>query len=420
MSKLPPGPIEVEVTALASGGTTIGLIENPESLRGKKVFVPYAVPGERIEAALVKDKGNFATGTLLRVIRSAPERASAPCPHFSACGGCDYQHIALHEQRKMKLKLIEDTLRIQAGISPLEGVHSLGGDLDGYGYRRRMSFHLNREGRFGLYRKGTRSIVELERCLISCPVINTVIAESLPLLRGLAPEIETVTIEDHDSEPYIVLEMHPRSREPLDTLLSKHAFQELLNRYPKLRVQHRHRVVFPAAVGAEEIPAGHFSQNNREANALMLRRIVELAAGSTVTDLYAGAGNISLPLAEAGKSVTAVEMDGALTAFGAVETARRGLSERLRFVTASCDDWIKVNTPSPTVVIDPPRSGALAVAEHLSPLSSPLMVYVSCYPPTFIRDSQVLVSRGYRLTRVDVLDMFPQTGHSELIGLFQG
>jgi 23S rRNA (uracil1939-C5)-methyltransferase len=134
-----------------------------------------------------------------------------------------------------------------------------------------------------------------------------------------------------------------------------------------------------------------------------------------VTDLYAGAGNISIPLAEAGHVVTAVEVDPALVAFGKVRAEQAGLSERLMFHTKSCEKWVESFTPDETVVLDPPRGGALEVCQRLSAQASPHLLYVSCYPPTFARDVQALMERGYRLLSVKVLDMFPQTYHSELV-----
>ena len=151
----------------------------------------------------------------------------------------------------------------------------------------------------------------------------------------------------------------------------------------------------------------------------MLRYLIEHVPTSSVTDLYAGAGNISIPLALAGKRVVAVELDPHLVTFGEYRAKEAGVSDRLTFHTKSCEKWVEKNPTEPTVVLDPPRGGALEVCKRLSPESTPLLLYVSCYPPTFARDVQVLQERGYVLERVEVLDMFPQTYHSELIGILR-
>ena len=151
----------------------------------------------------------------------------------------------------------------------------------------------------------------------------------------------------------------------------------------------------------------------------MIEFLVSHVRTESVTDLFAGAGNISIPLALSGKKVTAVEVDPALVAFGKVRAEHSGVAERLTFHTKSCEKWVETFTPDETVVLDPPRGGALEVCQRLTPTVSPHILYVSCYPPTFARDVQALSERGYSLRSVAVLDMFPQTYHSELVAVIE-
>jgi 23S rRNA (uracil1939-C5)-methyltransferase len=314
--------------------------------------------------------------------------------------------------------MVADLLRVHGGIEVPGDVQVLGDDLPGLKYRRRMSFHINKKGEFGLYRKHARSIVEIDHCPISTPAINQCLQDNLQLFRECAPECETVTIEDHDEGIFIALEVHPRNDKALTTLAPKPAFKELIKRIPNVQVNYRHKPIFKAEGRATDAPpVGHFSQNNRLANDLMIDYIKEHVTTERVTDLYAGAGNISIPLAEAGHIVTAVELDPHLVAFGQSRAAERGLGDKLTFHHKGCEKWIDGGTPDATVVLDPPRSGALEVCQRLSPTVSNKLVYVSCYPPTFARDVQVLVERGYTLESVKMLDMFPQTYHAELIGV---
>jgi 23S rRNA (uracil1939-C5)-methyltransferase len=149
----------------------------------------------------------------------------------------------------------------------------------------------------------------------------------------------------------------------------------------------------------------------------MIHFLIEHVQGDSVTDLYAGAGNISIPLALSGRKVVAVEVDPHLVAFGEYRAKDAGVADRLTFHTKSCEKWVEKNQTEPTVVLDPPRGGALEVCKRLDPKTSPHLLYVSCYPPTFARDVQVLQEHGYTLKETHVLDMFPQTYHSELIGV---
>ncbi|MFN9943013.1 MAG: TRAM domain-containing protein, partial [bacterium] len=94
--------VTVDITALASGGSCVGTIVAPESAAGKKAFVPYTIPGERVTATIVQDKKSFVNAELVSIQRAAPERQTAPCPVFGRCGGCDLQHIELGAQRRYK------------------------------------------------------------------------------------------------------------------------------------------------------------------------------------------------------------------------------------------------------------------------------------------------------------------------------
>lgn len=410
--------ITAEVTGLATGGACAATITMPEALRGKKAFISGTIPGEVVTARVTFAKKNFVNAEPIEILTPSPERVAPRCPVFDRCGGCDLQHIKLSTQRAFKARMAEDLLRFHGGIQVAEGVSILAPDLPGFEYRRRMSFHMNKKQEFGLYRKNGRQIVEIDHCPISTPTINDFIKENLHLVKECAPEVETVTVEDHDGTVFLAFEVHPRNEGALSTLAPKAAFKELCARYPNLQVNYRHRPIFRASERADDAPpVGHFSQNNKLANDAMLTYILENVAADTVTDLYAGAGNISIPLALAGKTVTAVELDPHLVTFGAWRAREAGVESRLTFHNQSCEKWIEKNPVDGTIVLDPPRGGALEVCQRLDPVKAPRLLYVSCYPPTFARDVQALHERGYILVTLKVLDMFPQTYHSELVGI---
>jgi 23S rRNA (uracil1939-C5)-methyltransferase len=418
---LAPAPeITVEISALATGGSCVGTITEPEESRGKKAFVTGAIPGETVTARVTFSKKSFVEADVISVLTPSPDRIAPRCRVFGQCGGCDLQHIKLSTQRHLKSQMVADLLRVHGGVEATEGISLLAPDLPGFEYRRRMSFHINKKREFGLYKKRGRQIVEIDHCPISTPTINTWIKENLELLKECAPEIETVTVEDHAGVPFVVFEVHPRNDGAMATLGVKPAFKVLCERYPTLQVNFRHKPIFRATErSADAPPVGHFSQNNELANDAMIRYLIENVPTEQVTDLYAGAGNISIPLALAGKRVAAVEVDPHLVRFGEWRAEAAGVKESLTFHTKSCEKWIEKNSSDPTVVLDPPRGGALEVCQRLNPEQSPLLLYVSCYPPTFARDVQVLKQRGYTLVSVKVLDMFPQTYHSELVGILR-
>lgn len=420
-SDQPATIISATAEALATGGSCVATVSEPSDLAGLKAFIPYTVPGESVTGAVTLKKKSFVEADLVAVKTPSSHRQQPPCPIFMQCGGCNLQHVKTAHQREMKREMIEKSLLIQGGIKAENGVVLIGADLNDLYYRKRISLHINRDRQLGFFRRDSRQIVPADHCYIATKAINDLWKRLYNALLQTAPEVETITFEDHNGALFIILELHHRSVDALETLKAKPALREIENGVDHLQINFRHKAVYvKGRINAEDTPPiGHFSQNNDEANELLVEEVVKAATGTYVTDLYAGAGNLSIPLSQAGKIVTAVEVDSKLVAFGKTRAEQLGLIERLTFIEKSCEKWIEKNTPADVVVIDPPRGGARAVAENLDPGRSKKLVYVSCFPPTFMRDAQILTGRGYRLTVVSVLDMFPQTYHAEVIGIFE-
>src|SRR5215475_441898 len=81
------------------------------------IFVPFVLPGEKIEAEITEVKKNFGRGRLLHVLQASPERVVAPCRYFGECGGCQYQHIDYSAQLRLKHKQIRDLFQRVGGFS---------------------------------------------------------------------------------------------------------------------------------------------------------------------------------------------------------------------------------------------------------------------------------------------------------------
>ncbi len=170
---------------------------------------------------------------------------------------------------------------------------------------------------------------------------------------------------------------------------------------------------------ALEVPADVFTQVNPGANRRLVETVVALGAfapGARVLDLYCGAGNLSLPLARRGVTVLGIERSPV-----AVEAARANAARlRLAGATFRTGDVARALGDLPAgsvdaVVLDPPRAGAADAVPALAALRPPRILYVSCDPATLARDVRGLVAAGYRLERVQPIDVFPQTYHVESV-----
>lgn len=403
--------------ALAYGGACVGEVLEPASERGVKIFVPNTVPGEEIRARICARHRSYFEGELLSVFVPSSDRREPPCAVFGVCGGCDLQHIEIGAQRESKREMVESMLFRQAGLTPRSGVQLVGAPLPEFGYRRRIELHVAPHGAVGFYRAGSGEVVEFNSCLIAAPFLNEQLRALRPVLAAAAELVGRVVLEHQANELHVALKLRDSTEGIAGTdLLTR--LREIIGLLPNLRVYRRGKLVwqqFQSEEGREGPPAGHFSQVNEQGNRVLVQLVLQLLRGDQVTELYAGAGNFSLPLAERGASVLAVEADSALTAYGATLAAQRGVSARVQFRTATVERFLRTHQLSGPVLLDPPRSGARAAVAAMTPDAVPEVVYVSCNLPTLARDLRVLNEAGFALESVTVVDMFPHTHHVETV-----
>jgi 23S rRNA (uracil1939-C5)-methyltransferase len=170
-----------------------------------------------------------------------------------------------------------------------------------------------------------------------------------------------------------------------------------------------------------EVPADAFTQVNAGGNLLLVETVLAFAgaaAGERVLDLYCGAGNFSLPLARRGARVRGIERSPVAVEAATANAARLGLREA-SFECATVAHALRRVTPADLVVLDPPRAGARDALAALAAIRAPRVVYVSCDPATLARDVRTLRDSGYRLLRVQPIDLFPQTYHVESVAEFR-
>src|SRR5260370_20018884 len=165
------------------------------------VFVPFVLPGERVEAEIGQGKPGFARGSVAQLIEASPDRVEARCPYFRQCGGCHYQHIPYDRQLEFKAGILRETLQRIAKIKiELESEIVLHASPS-WNYRNRTRLQVRtapdfppqtgKTGRsgdpgfaLGYYRFGSHEFLPVRECPISSPLLNRVMARLLEL-RGL-------------------------------------------------------------------------------------------------------------------------------------------------------------------------------------------------------------------------------------------
>jgi tRNA/tmRNA/rRNA uracil-C5-methylase (TrmA/RlmC/RlmD family) len=372
------------------------LDSRPSTFDSFVVFVPFVLVGEVVEVEITEVKRNFARAKLIRIEKPSPERVEPACRYFGKCGGCQYQHVEYAAQLRLKRKQIADLFE-RVGKFPSDLVGTVIPCPQPYGYRNRIMIRSQwnkpeQKLNIGFVRWDCGLVEDIEECKIAEPVLNGQIVHvrAHPPPRGGLKVVLRVPPEDWDVPP--------------DSFFQSNFF------------------LLPKLVGT-------------------VREFLHAGGARHLVDLYCGVGFFGIQLADAVESFIGVEYDQR-----AVKSARHNALVRKanngEFIAKAVEEVLPEllkrwgETPgepqgenssgsrgrSPhqnktAVILDPPRKGCLPQTLKLLREAKPAQViYVSCHPATMARDLNILCGDGvFNLTRVQPLDMFPQTQHVECV-----
>ncbi|MDP9170302.1 MAG: class I SAM-dependent RNA methyltransferase [Acidobacteriota bacterium] len=387
---------ELKIEKLVYGGDGLSRVD------GEVVFTPFVLPGETVETERSGARKQAQRARLLKVSEPSADRVVPECPYFGRCGGCHYQHASYDAQVRLKREILSETLRrvgrIEFGPDQITAVPS-----EPFGYRNRVQFHFE-NGRFGYLEANSRKLVPIDRCPISSPKINEIITTLNRMVRDPRWPRFLTSLEVFTDERQVQWNVLETERP-----VAKHFFEWLLEEVPGT-------VLGPLeyAVNGDlyTVSGPAFFQVNRR----LLHHLADIAigeaSGSTAWDLYAGVGLFSLPLARRFEKVTAVE-SGRSAAADLERNARRARLG-IKVVQESAEAFLTEAKVAPDfVLLDPPRAGLeKAVTARLLELRPKELAIVACDPATLARDLAALAP-GYKIERITMVDLFPQTFHIE-------
>ena len=456
-------PLLLSIEKLIYGGD--GLARTPAGADGRSmaVFVPFVLPGERVEAEIRQEKPGFVRGLVAEMIEASPDRVKARCPYFQHCGGCHYQHIPYERQLEFKAEILCETLRRLAKIELKSDIRLHASPAWNHRNRTRLQVRTAPEfppqtgktGRsgapgfaLGYFRFGSHEFLPVRECPISSPLINRVMARMLEL-RGLNCPAAIEEIElfaDAADERLLAWAFCGREADPRDLShwaerlerevreISGVTFFSSRRRFsqgrleddspmdPKSLVQSGAKAIRYRTKNHEyQVSAGAFFQVNRHLIDELVSVVTGNASGDVALDLYAGGGLFSAGLARSFRHIFAVEASQT----SHVDLVQNGPAN-VKAVGARTEDFLRsdylrsrpVRKRPDLVVLDPPRTGAgKAVIRSLVDLGAPVVRYVSCDPATLARDLVPLVSAGYHIEEAHLFDLFPETFHIESVML---
>jgi len=415
--------------------------------RGKAVFVPFVLEGEKIEARLTEQKPGFARAAAAGILEPSPHRVQPACPYFTRCGGCHYQHTTYEHQLQLKKDILRETLRRTAKLDlPCEiQLHP----SPPWNYRNRSRLQLRTKPEFilGYFKPASQEVLAVEQCPISSPLINRAIAAVWQLgSAGSVPDgIRELEFFANSEDSQLLVELGCASdvrrasvrsfaeelRATLPEIAGVVAFREQkpgsAGRQGKILSAGVEHLNYTISRAAFRVTAGAFFQTNRHLIDELVRIVTQGESGDVALDLYAGVGLFSAPLARDFRHISSVESSHLSTGDLSYNLPSNGEA-----VQATTEQYLARGENSGRVgkgavlphtsyrpdlaVVDPPRTGlGEKVARLLVMLGAPRITYVSCDPATLARDLVILFAAGYQVKQAHLIDLFPQTYHLESV-----
>ena len=418
---------------------------------GKVIFIEGALANERVSYASRRKKPSYEIADVGIIHSPSVARVVPRCPHFGVCGGCAMQHLEASSQVAVKQRVLEDNLWHIGRVKASRMLPPIHGPAWAYRHRARLSVRVvEKKGGalVGFHERRSSFVADMRECHVVPPHVSALLVplrrliESLSIAKRLA-QIELAIGEGasmRDLDTILVLRILEPPNADDEAKLTAFAAE--------------HDVVFwlqpkgpdtvvPFAVGSPaqlhyDLPEfdvrihflpTDFTQVNAQMNRVLVGRALQLLAvepEDRVADLFCGLGNFSLPIARRAREVVGVEGSKAMTMRAADNARRNGLDDNASFVATNLfevdADWLTRLGRFDRMLIDPPREGAIAVANALVGIGADApkrIVYVSCNPSTLARDAAVLTrDAGYVLSEAGIVNMFPQTSHVESIAVF--
>ena len=465
--KLLPLLENIQIEGIAAEGKAIARLDN------KVIFVPYAVPGDIVNIQVTRKKSHYAEAIITSIIQPSPMRIQPFCKHFGVCGGCKWQCLPYEEQLKAKQQQVEDALT-RIGKVPFPKILPIMGSKKTKAYRNKLEFGFSNKkwltkeeiesrvvfpdmNAVGFHIPGPfDKILDLKECFLMDDFNNRirnglrsyVIEKGYSFfdLRNQTGLLRNMMLRKTSTGEIMVL-LQFCIREAQEEKETQDVLQWIKTTFPEITSLlyvnntkcndtisdldiHKYSGTDCIYEQMEDLqfkigPKSFYQTNSEQAFALykVVREFANLSGNEYVYDLYTGTGTIANFIAGKAKRVIGIEyVPEAIK--DAKENAVLNNLDNIQFFAGDMkdiltDDFVALYGRPNVIITDPPRAGM-----HNDVISTILfaapkrIVYVSCNPATQARDVSLL-STDYHITKVQPVDMFPQTHHVENVLLME-
>jgi tRNA/tmRNA/rRNA uracil-C5-methylase (TrmA/RlmC/RlmD family) len=374
----------VTIEKVAHGGHFIARHE------GAVIFLRHGLPGEVVDVAITSIGSSFNRGDVVKVITASTDRVAAPCTYANrnGCGGCDFQHVEISAQRKLKSQVITEQFSRIAKMEISVEVEEVSSPL---GWRTQTTIGSDKNGHAGFYGSRTNTIIPIK----NCQVLHSSVGYEAIAARGW--------------EPGIRIEVSAASTKVPRLIAGDTVEGDLIQ-------------IYSVAQKEYQVSAGSFWQSNIRAPQVLVdavRSFADVKSGDHLIDLYGGVGLFGLALLDLiGADGRIDHVEGSKSAIADAHV-NYGEAKNVHFHTGDVEKILPRFSSADVVILDPPREGAKkAVIESLVACSPRAIVYVACDPAALARDTALLRDANYTLIQLRAFDLFPMTHHIECVALF--
>jgi len=440
--------IELVIDKIVFGGEGLGRYGD------LAVFVPMSVPGDRLKVELISVKKSYARGLITEVVEAGSERVEGGRTTFEEFHGCDFAMLNYESQLKYKKLMVDEVLK---GVGKLDGyeIADTIGAENPTNYRNKIiepfAFK-NKKIISGFYKKKSHEVFEVEENILQSPLANKVVRELKEIFnkkrisvynekshRGSLRHIMVRTTSYNEAMVVLVVkgEIDKKIKQGLFELRDrcseiKSAYISINNKRTSVALGDKNVLIYGEETLKERLfdidfnisPTSFFQINLEQTNKLYSTAIsyFDDVENKNIVDAYSGAGTIAMIMASAASKVYAIELVQSATK-DAIITSKENNISNIEFINGKAEEklieLIDSGREIDSIIFDPPRKGiAENILHKVDEAKINEIVYVSCNPSTFARDAGILDGLGYKLTKVQPVDMFPQTSHIEVVGRF--
>ena len=457
--------LEIEIEKIVFGGEGLGRID------GFAVFVPMSVPGDKLEIDIISVKKSYARGLITRIIEPSKDRIEDLSKvSFEDFDGCDFGMLKYEKQLEYKDKMLEEVLTKISGID-LENVQvgKIIGSDEKVNYRNKTAEpFFKKDGiiQTGFYSRKSHNVFLAKENLLKSEIAKMIIDKFLQKVNSFSGTKKEFKVFNEINNTGFLKQIMVRNNEKNEVMIivivNKNSQYNQLSKileemydeneciksvYISVKTEQNNVILgknihlFGSQYLEEEMeglkfkiyPNSFFQINKKQALKLYDTAIEFLNEEKnnknngkiyekTVIDAFSGTGTIAMMLSKNIKKVIGIESVESST-LAAKLTSYENSIQNVEFVNGKVEKElpkILKRENIGAIIFDPPRRGIEEIAlKSVIKNKIEKIVYISCNPATFARDVKILAENGYLLKKITPVDMFPQTGHIEVVGLLE-